>query len=150
MKVILKHDAKDLGRAGEVIEVSRGYGRNWLLRRGLAELADPQTLLKLAREQEAQKRRGEQNIKNSQRLAARLQGKTFVFEAQTSDKGQLYGALKEKEILLKIRQSEGELPQGAKLLNFEPVKVLGEYELKIALTPDLVSEFKISVKAKHG
>lgn len=148
MRVILKKDVKGLGGAGSMVEVADGYGRNYLLARGLAILADDTATAKLARELQREEKQAERLAAGNQKLAAKLKGKTIAFALPASDKGQLFAGLKETEILLKIRQSEGELPPGAKLLGFEPLKAAGSYELTLSLAPGLDIPFKISINAK--
>ncbi|MBI4050089.1 MAG: 50S ribosomal protein L9 [Candidatus Doudnabacteria bacterium] len=150
MKVILKQDIKGLGRAREIIEVADGYGRNFLMARGLARLADNVAVRELQKEQELAGKKAAQAAAARQRLAKTLQGQSFVFELPAGEKGELYAALKEKEILLKISQGTVAPPASARILEFTPIKAVGDYELRLVLGDASTADIKVIIKAKNG
>lgn len=148
MRVVLKKDVKGIGRAGQIVDVADGYGRNFLLLRGLALLADAVVMARLTRERAQAEKAAARDAATAEKLAWRLKGKTFVFNLPSGDKGQLFAGLKEKEILLKIRQSEGALPEGAKLVGFQPLRTTGTHEARLRLPNDTDISFQITIHGK--
>jgi large subunit ribosomal protein L9 len=104
MKVVLLKDVKGLGEIGKVLEVARGYARNYLLPRKLAKFASSWELAEI-RTKEAKTEKQSQKAKNlSKTLAAELSGQAFEFVLPADSAGHLYAGLKESEIFAKIRE----------------------------------------------
>nr|HPK07951.1 50S ribosomal protein L9 [Aminivibrio sp.] len=93
MKVILKQDVNKIGAAGELIETSDGYARNFLFPKGLAEEATPERLKEWKDRQAAKKKKDEKLKNEALELQKRLSGKVVRVRASTGEKGKLFGSV---------------------------------------------------------
>ena len=96
MKVILKQDVKGKGRKGELVEVSDGYARNFLLPRGLAVVADTAAMNEMKNREKAEQYRLLQEKKQAEDAAAAIDGKTLVIKARGGQGGRLFGRTAKK------------------------------------------------------
>ena len=131
MKVILTQNVKGVVVAGEAVDVSDGYARNYLLPHGFAQIATDgllrQTIVRQA-EAERKKARDEAAVRDA---LERLGKVNIEIRALADEKGHLYAALKEKEILATIQEKVGTLPPGFKLIDFRPIKTAGNNEVLV-------------------
>ncbi len=112
MKVILKADVKGKGKKGDLIEVSEGYGRNFLLPRGLADLATADNLNLKRQADEAQARRVALDQQNAHDIAAKLKEVKVEVKAKGGSGGRLFGAVTAKEISEALKAQHGiEIPK---------------------------------------
>ncbi len=93
MKVILKKDVNKIGAAGELIETSDGYARNFLFPKGLAEEATPERLKEWQERQSAKKKKDEKLKNEARELQKRLSGKVVRIRASTGETGKLFGSV---------------------------------------------------------
>ncbi|MGN0172329.1 MAG: 50S ribosomal protein L9, partial [Acutalibacteraceae bacterium] len=98
MKVILLQDVKGQGKKGELVNVSDGYARNFLLPRNLAMVADAQAMNELKNKESSVKYHQEMDKKAAQEAAELLKGKTVTIHARAGQKGKLFGAVTPKEV----------------------------------------------------
>lgn len=145
MKVILKQDVKKIGKKGEVLEVADGYGRNFLIARGLAEEA---TAGKVRDQQE--KKKTAQVKDDRARLAAeeakkKLGGKIVTLKAKAGDGGKLFGSVTNADIASAIAGQYG-IAVDKKDIKSEAVKQLGDYGLKAKLYNGVEAEFTLRVE----
>jgi large subunit ribosomal protein L9 len=144
MRVLLLKDVFKLGRAGDVKKVADGYGRNYLLPRGLAVLATPATLKQADRiRQQASEERERLNVEFSA-VAERLQGLRLIFPAKASETGRLYGSITPAMIIEAIEKQSGVVVEKRQLDN-QPIKTLGVHNLEVRLTIDLAAEISVLV-----
>jgi len=144
MKVILKEDIKNLGKKGDIVEVKDGYGRNYLLRKGLAYLATKEAILRLEQQKEAQRRKMEKKIKEAEDLAKKLQNEVLEFKLKVNPKGEPYGSVTRTKIFKELLKRNYPLKKSQILLE-RPLKEFKEYEVKIRLEKDVVSQIKVKV-----
>lgn len=135
MKLMLLQDVKGVGVKNSIVDVADGYGRNFLLPRGFAKLADPAAVAELEKTRTAAGIRQEKAEKQAKHLSERLQGMVIEEQRQAAPSGTLYAALKEFEILAMVRKSVPHFPESARLVDYEPIKSTGEHEVKIQLAP---------------
>lgn len=145
MKVILKIDIRGLGQRGKIVEVSDGYGRNYLVKNALAVIADAHAIENITREAAAREKKAASQREKAEAAAKRLASQVFEFGRAAGEKGHLYAGLKESEILAKIKDREQSLAPAAKLLDYSPLKEAGTYRVKLQVLPGVVSEISISV-----
>lgn len=107
MKVILKQDVKDLGKKGELVNVSDGYGKNYLIPRKLAVIADAAALNELKNREAAAAHRVQVERENAEATAALLKDKTVKISANAGANGKLFGSVTSKEIAAKIKEDFG-------------------------------------------
>ena len=145
MKVILKSDVSNVGRAGDILEVKSGYARNYLFPRKLALSANAQS----AKERSHKKKLAELRAKKAQSLrdeiAKKLEGHKISFQKPTTAQGKLFGSVTAFEIAQRLKK-EGFLID-KKFLNLkEPIKNIGEYPLKVDLGKESQATITVHVQ----
>lgn len=144
MKVILKEDVEGLGNMGDIVNVKDGYGRNYLLPRGLAVFANEKNI----RELEHHKRVIAQKVKKvkfaAQSLAEKLSSKPIQIKMKAGEEDKLYGAVTNIDIEKALKEMGYDIER-KKILLDEPIKRLGDYTVKIKLHPEVVAEVALQV-----
>lgn len=144
MKVILKADVKGQGKKGELIEVSEGYGRNFLLPRGLAELATADNLNTFRQKEEANARRIALEKAAAQETAAKLKDIRVKIVAKGGTGGRLFGAVTAKEVSDALKAQTGlDIPKNKIVM--EQIKTFGGFNLKAKLYPEITGEIHVDV-----
>ena len=144
MKVLLIKDVYKLGRAGDIKKVADGYGRNFLIPRGLAVLATAGALKQVEKiRSQAEIRRTEQNSELKD-LASHINGLTLIFNAKAGETGKLYGSITTQDVATAI-QEKSRYEVKKQQVDMQPIRMLGEYTVHVRLTMDLVPEVKVVV-----
>ncbi|MBQ8390744.1 MAG: 50S ribosomal protein L9 [Oscillibacter sp.] len=145
MKVILQQDVKGQGKKGQMIEVSEGYGRNFLLPRKLAIPATADAINTMNLKEKA-KRAEEARLKaEAQEVAAKLKECTVKLTAKAGNGGKLFGAVTTKEISEGLAKQYGLNIPKQKLVLDEPIKAFGGYQVKAKLGFEITATVKVSV-----
>ena len=133
MKVILQQDVKGQGKKGEMIEVSEGYGRNFLLPRKLAVPATADAINTMNLKEKARKAEEARQKAEAEATAEKLKECMVKLTANAGNGGRLFGAVTTKEISDGLRQQFGiDIPK-QKLVLDEPIKAYGSYQVKAKL-----------------
>ena len=148
MKVILLADVKGQGKKNDVIEVSDGYGKNFLIPRKLAKAADAQSLNEIKTKEEARLYRIEQEKKEARALAERLKEILVKIPASSGADGRLYGAITSKDITERLQADFGIEIDKRKLVMSDPIKAYGKYEVEAKLYPEVVGKIYFLVCEK--
>ena len=144
MKVLSLEDVYKLGRAGDVKRVADGYGRNYLIPQGLAVLATPGALKQVEHiRARAETSRAALNQEMSG-IAERLAKLTLAFPARAGETGKLYGSITSQMIADSIQDKLG-LEIDRRQLDAQPLRTLGEHNIHVRLTIDLVPEVRVIV-----
>jgi large subunit ribosomal protein L9 len=144
MKVMLIKDVYKLGRAGEVKRVADGYGRNYLLPQGLAVLATPGALKQSERiKVQATVQRDALNEEMSV-VAEQLTGVVLTFSAKASETGKLYGSVTTQMIADSLSEKTG-VEINKRHIDSQPLRAVGEHQVQVRLTVDLVPEVKVII-----
>ena len=133
MKVILQQDVKGQGKKGEMIEVSEGYGRNFLLPRKLAVPATADAINTMNLKEKARKAEEARLKAEAQEIAGKLQNCPVKLSAKAGNGGKLFGAVTGKEIAGALKEQFGMDVDGKKLVLEQPIKSFGSYEVKAKL-----------------
>lgn len=145
MKVILKQDVPGSGKKGELVNVSDGYGRNYLLPKGLAVEANAQAMNELKARQAAKEHHAAVGKQTAQELANRLNGKTVKLTAKAGANGKLFGSITAKEISEEIKkQFDAEIDKRKISLDTE-IKAFGSYTAQAKLHPGINAQLRIEV-----
>jgi large subunit ribosomal protein L9 len=144
MKVLLLKDVYKLGRAGDIKRVADGYGRNYLLPQGMAVLATAEAL-KMA-ERIKEKANIQRAIVNQEMdgVAKQIAGLTLIFPAKASETGKLYGSVTTQMIADAIKAKSG-VEVAKRQIDSQPLRMLGEYKVRIRLTVDLIPAIDVIV-----
>ncbi|RRR72092.1 MAG: 50S ribosomal protein L9 [Candidatus Viridilinea halotolerans] len=150
MKILLVQDVEHLGKAGELKDVSGGFGRNYLIPQGFAVLAT-QGQIKQAEERfAAQRRRSEVARKDAEALAARIGGLTLTFEAKVGEQDRLYGSVTSADIAERIGQQLGLEFDRRKVDLGEPIKRAGSHEVTVRLAAGIAPVVTVVVHGEGG
>lgn len=144
MKVILKQDVKGKGKKGEMINVSDGYARNFLLPQGLAVIADAAAMNELKTREQAEAYRLEQEKKQAEAAAATLNGKTITIKAKGGKNGRLFGAVTSKEVAEAINR-EFKLTVDKRKIEMDDLKTFGACQAEIKLGQKITAKITVSV-----
>ncbi|NLN88211.1 MAG: 50S ribosomal protein L9 [Syntrophomonadaceae bacterium] len=145
MKVILIQDVKKLGSKGQIMEVSDGYGRNYLIPQGLAEEAT-KTRLKEIEEKgiKAEKKKNAEKEK-AEIMKSKLHGQQVNIKVKTGSGDRLFGAVTPKEIAEVLQENFGVTIDKKKIEVGEPIKHVGNYTINIKIYPAVQAEVKLKV-----
>ncbi len=144
MEVILREDVEKLGHRGEVVKVAEGFGRNYLLPRGLAMAVSEANKALVAKERRAYEARMAKEKAECEGLAARLNGLRFVAPRKVGESDLLYGSVTSADVAEYLAGKGIEIDK-RKIQLEEPIKRLGEYEVKIKLHPEVLATLKVTV-----
>ena len=136
MKVILLDNVRKIGQKGEIVEVSDGYARNFLIKKGLGKPAVGGNLKIAENKQKKKEAEKEAQRKKNEELFKKINKKTFVLKQKASEKGHLFGAVHKKDIanLFGGEEKNIQLEHDIKEIGEYPVKVkLGDLKAKITL-----------------
>ena len=133
MKVILQQDVKGQGKKGQLVEVSDGYGRNFLLAKKLAVLATPENLNTIKQQEKARKAQEAAEKAEAQEIARKLESLTVKIVAKAGEGGRLFGAVTAKEVSEALNAQHGINIAKAKLVLEEPIKACGGYKIRAKL-----------------
>ena len=150
MKVLLTQNVEKLGDAGEVKEVSGGYGRNYLIPKGMAVLATRGQLRQAEERLAAQHKREQAARRDAEALAARIGGQTLRFTAKVGELDRLYGSITSSDIAQKIHSQIGIDIDRRKIDLDEPIKRIGIYPIKIRLMTGLEPMVNVVVEGQEG
>ena len=150
MKVILKQDVKGHGKAGELCEVSDGYGRNYLLPRGLAVEANAQAMNELKNREQAKAFRQKQEQANAEASAKQMENLTVTIVTKAGANGRLFGAVTTKEIAEEIKKALGIEVDKRKIVLDTDIKQLGTYEAEVKLYTGISAKMKVQVVEESG
>ncbi|MFV0288085.1 MAG: 50S ribosomal protein L9 [Mycoplasmatales bacterium] len=146
MKVILLEDVKKVGKKDEIVDVSLGYGTNFLLKNKKAVEATKSNLNKLNQKLANKQTLREEEIKKAQQLKAKLEAKVFEFTMHQGKNGNVFGKISSKQIVTKLKESGFEVER--KKVKTDGVNHLGEEEVEIILDKEVTAKIKINVKGE--
>ena len=149
MQVVLRQDVDDLGLRGEVVNVARGYARNYLLPRGLAELATPGLVAELARRETHQARHQARNADEAEALVARLEGTELRFEVKAGPSGSLFGSVTATSVADLLWETR-KLRIDRRKLELAPIKRIGRYTAPLELFAGVTAELHLLVVPEGG
>ena len=147
MQIILTQDVSNLGKAGDLVTVRPGYGRNYLVPRGLAVTATIHNKNQLEHERRAIERRVAKERANATDLANRLNGMTLQFERRVGEDEKLFGSVSNRDIADQLKRAGIELDHRVIELD-HPIKALGKYEVVVRLAAGVNANLKFWVVGK--
>ncbi|HOF04214.1 MAG TPA: 50S ribosomal protein L9 [Syntrophales bacterium] len=148
MKVILKQNVDDLGKIGDVLNVSDGYARNYLIPKGLAAEATSRSIHSLEHERKRILQKAEKEKQRAAALLEKIAGVTCIIPRRVGEQDKLFGSVNNKDIEKALEEMGLEIDRKA-IVMAEPIKTLGEFPVRIKLPAGLAAEIKIQV-VKEG
>lgn len=145
MKVIFNVDVRGQGKRGEMKEVSDGYARNYLLPRKLASEATPDMLNAFKLKEKAKKAQMAREKAQAEENAKRLEGVVVKISARAGQGGRLFGAITSQEISDALREQHGIEIEKNKIVQSEPIKSFGNFEVKAKLGYEVSGKINVLV-----
>ena len=145
MKVILTQDVKGQGKKDQLIEVSDGYARNFLLPRKLAIPADNQSMTELKNKEASRQHKIDTDRAAAREIAKKLTSITVKIKVGCSADGRLYGSVTSKEIAERLEKDFGITVDKRKITLPEPIKAYGTYALDVRLYTDVAGKINVVV-----
>ena len=147
MEVILREDVKSLGKAGDLVRVKPGYGRNYLLPSGLAYEATEGNKKRIAAETRARSTRAEAERTEAQAQAARLGAVELTLKGKAGEEGKLFGSVTASDIAEALAAKGFEVDRRRIELD-QPIKSLGRHTVGVRLHADVRAEIRVDVVAE--
>lgn len=144
MKVILLNDVKNLGNEGDVVSVKNGYGRNWLIPQGLAQMATPGVVRALEDQMRQQARRRAQERNNAEEIRNQLENVVVKVEAKVGAENRIFGTITPQQVALGLALQGFNIDRRTVTLN-EDIKVLGEYKATVKLHAEIHAQLSVHV-----
>lgn len=144
MRVILLQDIDKFGKKHEIKEVADGYARNFLMPKGLVKLATEKNLKWLSAQKETLEKKSEEELKNIQDTATKIDGLEITITVKTGKEKQLFESITAQKISDKLKELGFEIKKSQIDLK-EPIKEIGEYPIKIKLEHNLEAEIRVIV-----
>ncbi|MCA1826312.1 MAG: 50S ribosomal protein L9 [Myxococcales bacterium] len=144
MKVILTKDMENLGKAGALVEVKTGYGRNYLLPRQLAVLATEKNIRQLEHQKAGILARASKEKQNMTQMAQKLTAIEVKFTRKTGAENKLFGSVTSKDIHEQLATQGYEIDRKQIHLP-EPLKEIGTHEVQVKLHSDVTAKLKVTI-----
>ena len=146
MKVILLEDVKSLGKKGDVVDVSDGYAKNFLITKKKGVEANSKNLNDLKLKKANDEKVAAQNLQDAKDMAANLAEKTVVVKLKAGEGGKTFGSVSSKEIAEEAAKQHGLDIDKKKIVINDPIKSLGTYEVTVKLHPKVSGTLKVKVE----
>ena len=145
MEVILLQDVKALGKKGEIVKVSEGYARNFILKKKLGIEATSANLNDLKLQNANKEKVEKEKLDSAKVLAEQIGEMEIVLKIKAGAGGKVFGSVSAKEIAEAVKQQQNLELDKKKLVLSEPIKTLGTHLVKVKLHPQVTAELKVSV-----
>ena len=146
MKVILLQDVKNMGKAGNVVNVSDGYARNFLIPKGLVKEATPANMKELERIKAANAAILAENLESAQALEKKIAMLRVNIKTKGGEGGRLFGSITAKDIADALQQQHGIEIDKKKFVLESPIKQTGEHEVEIKLFTNVTAKLRVIVE----
>ncbi|MDD6550338.1 MAG: 50S ribosomal protein L9 [Lachnospiraceae bacterium] len=149
MKVILLADVKSHGKKGDVIEVSEGFGRNALIKKGLALEATPVNINNLKLQNKHAEKVAEENLEAAKEMAEKVKDWKVETTLKSGEGGRTFGSVSAKEIAEAVEKQYHEKIDKKKIHLPEPIRSLGVHEVTLKLHPQVTATLRVHVGEKN-
>ncbi|NLL73877.1 MAG: 50S ribosomal protein L9 [Clostridiales bacterium] len=147
MEVILMQDVKSLGKRGDIVKVSDGYARNFILPKKLGVEATKQNLYELKLQKNAEEKKRAEILEEARQLAKELEAIKVNLTIKAGEGGRTFGSISTKEIASAVNEQAGLQLDRKKIQLSEPIKNAGSYTVGVKLHPKVTAELKVEVQA---
>ena len=145
MKVILKADVTGSGKKGDILEVSDGYAKNFLIKKGLAEAATASGINEVNQKKAAQAFHKAEEIKAMKDLAAKLNGQSVEVGLKVGENGKVFGSVGAANVAAALAAKGFEIDK--KIIRMDSVKTLGSLSVEIRLMENVTAKITVNVVA---
>ena len=147
MKLILREDVENLGKGGDLVDVKPGYGRNFLLPRGLAVVANPKNVRELEHQKSVASAKAAKLKASAQAVAKRLSDTAVTLRRKVGEQDKLYGSVTAIDIVEALA-ARGLQIDRRNIDLAEPLKTLGDFEVPVKLHAEVVGKVKVKIEAE--
>jgi large subunit ribosomal protein L9 len=144
MKVVLLKDVKGSGKAGDIIDAKDGFAQNFLIKKGLAKIADNSAINENKQKKEAQNFHRQEQLKANKELKLALNGKEVVVTVKCGENGKFFGSVTNKEIADKLLDLGFDIDK-KKIVLTSNIKTLGTYPVTIKISPEETAKITVKV-----
>ncbi len=144
MKVLLLSDVKPLGKKGDVVEVADGYGKNFLIKKGLAKAATASTVHEVEQKKAAAAFHKAEEVKELKEQAAKMEGMTVVVKIKTGENGKLFGSVNSQHVAASLSELGYDIDK--KKIKMESVKALGSLPAEIRFMEGVSAKITVTVE----
>ncbi len=145
MKIVLLEDVKSLGKKGDIVEVSEGYARNFIIPKKKGVEANQENLNTLKLQKANQEKIAKEKLDAAKELAGKLNDASISLTIKGGKDGRTFGSISSKEIEEAIKLQLGLEIDKKKLVIAEPIKTFGNHEVKVKLHKDVTASLKVKV-----
>ena len=145
MKVVLLEDVKSLGKMGDIVEVSEGYARNFIIPKKKGVEANQENLNTLKLQKANEEKIAKEKLEAAKELASKLNEASVSLTIKGGKDGRTFGSVSSKEIEEAIKTQLGLEIDKKKLVIAEPIKTFGSHEVKVKLHKDVTANLKVKV-----
>lgn len=145
MKVILQQDVKGQGKKGQILNVSDGYARNFLLPKGLAVEANNSNINILNQKNEAFQAKKAKELEEAKGLAKKVTDSKVTIKTKAGENGKIFGSITGKEVAEQLKNQHGIDIDKRKIVLDEPIKSLGIKVLDVKIYPEVVAKLSVNV-----
>jgi large subunit ribosomal protein L9 len=149
MQVVLRSDVDKLGLRGEVVTVARGYARNFLLPRGLAEIATPGLIAEVAKRDARRARQEAKTVEEAQAIADRISNTSLQFDVNAGPTGSLFGSVTPTNVADRLWE-ELKIRVDRRKLGFDSIKRIGRYTVSVEVFHGVTADLKVVVAPEGG
>jgi large subunit ribosomal protein L9 len=149
MKLILREDVENLGKGGELVEVKPGYGRNFLLPRGLAVPANPKNVRELEHQKSVAAAKAAKLKASAQAVAKRLADTPVTLKRKVGEQNKLYVSVTALDVAEALA-SRGLQIDRRSIDLAEPIKTVGDFDVPVKLHSEVVGKVKVTVQAEEA
>lgn len=145
MKIILLQDEKKLGKKGDIIEVSDGYARNYVLPKKIGVEANGKTMNDLKLQKANDEKVAQEQLDAAKALAVELEEKIVVVKMKAGEGGRTFGSISSKEVCAAFKEQFGIELDKKKVQMNDSIKAFGNYEVAVKLHPKVTGKFTVKV-----
>ncbi len=148
MKVILLSDVKSLGKKGEVKEVADGYGRNFLIRNGLAVEATKKSMEILQQQKDDDKANQQKLKEEAEKVKMKIESLNLLFTTKVGTEGKMFGSISTSKIVEKLQKDHKIQVDKRKIIDNDNLTELGHHDVRVELFKDVIATIHVEIKAE--
>ena len=145
MKVILLENVRKIGSIGEIIDVKRGFARNYLISKKKALFASKENIKEVEKIKQELNKKDQDKKKDAKKILEKIQNKTYEIKKLSTENKELYGSVKPTEISKLIHEKENVEINPSNIQPSKEIKSLGEFKVEINLHSDVQTQIKVKV-----
>ena len=143
-------DVRNLGNTGEIVKVKDGYGRNFLLKKGIALRADKKNIDFVKRKKEEINKKNAEKKVSAKNLFEKIRNKKLIFKKETKENGDLFASIKPKEISKYFSENIKEIIHPSQIDLKQEINKVGSFSFSINLHSEVVAELRVIVEKKES